>query len=1228
MNESLLVYIPMDRRLAMARGATLPDRTTGAALFADISGFTPLTEALVQELGPQRGAEELTGYLNQVYDALIDELHCWGGSAIAFAGDAVTCWFDGDDGLRTTACGLAMQKAMGTFAAVETPAGSIVELSMKASVAVGPARRFLVGDPQSRVIDALAGVTLEELAAGEHEGKRGEVILTPCALGALQDKVKIREFRVADDGSRFAVLDDLLAKPEPPQLPKLDVEKLNEEEVRTWLLPPVYRRLSRGMGEFLAEIRPTVAVFVRFSGIDYDSDDAAGEKLDSLIRAIQAIVDTYEGTLMDLNIGDKGSYLYINFGAPLSHENNAARAASTALELRDLPQQLDFLQPLQIGISRGRMRAGAYGGKAHRTYGVLGDAVNLSARLMMASEPGTVLVSQNVQEEIDDLFDWQILEPIRVKGKSEPVPVAVLKAVLPRIGMHLPSDDESEPLVGRDQEIKQLEQIMDKALAGEGQVVSFLGEAGLGKSRLVAKTLSLAQKKGFTIFGGEAESHGINSSYMVWHPIWRGIFGLDPSWNADTQTTVLRNKVRSIDPNMALRVPLLGPAVQLVIKDNDVTGGLDAKLRKSLLESMLVDALAASANQSPLLLILEDIHWIDQLSYDLLEAITSSIQSLPVVILVTFRNRERLERHRISSLPYFTSMELTPLTEDDLTMLAQFRLENLAENSRDLDTTSALARRIAQQAEGNPFYLEELVNYIGNEVGNILAHQDIEDLELPTSLQSLVLSRLDQLPERPKTLLKVASVVGRVFHSSWLKGIYPELGDTSEIQEYLRELNQQQFTIYDPAEGEDTYYFRNIITRTVIYDSLLYKSRTTIHEQTGEFLETAYKEETDQYLDLLAYHFDHGLNEDKKRYYLRRAGEFAQKSYNNQSAIEYYRKVLLLLPPEEQIEIMLKTGEVEQLIGNWNDSANLFQEAFSLARSIGDVSSVGWSQAATGELQRLKGEYDRALQWFARARQAFEQVDDRQGLAQVYHYSGNVALQQGDLDQAEALYEESLALRRIIDDQVGIGNLLNNLAIIAEYRGDIEAARRLNEEALAFRRNLDRRSQTFSLGNLGHILGRMGNLSDARAILEEALSMQREIGDRPFMANLLQNLGIVVNAQGDYQEARRLYLESLLILRDLKDSWNTAYLLEDIARLLHQEEHDSEALVLLSAAGALREAIDASLPAVEQEALDDLQNLIQVEIGPAFAQDCLQEGKAMSLNQAIAFARRVVDIQD
>src|SRR5215217_1681793 len=198
--ESLYAYIPTDRRYALAQGSALPDRTTGAALFADISGFTPLTEALVLALGPQRGAEELTGWLNKIYDALVGQIESYRGSVISFSGDAMTCWFE--DGaqeyitpparslsaLRATACALAIQQTMQQFAQADIPGAGIVSLAIKVVVTVGSARRFLIGDPTIQLVDTLAGETLYRLATGEHHAERGEVLLDRAAVAALSDQ--------------------------------------------------------------------------------------------------------------------------------------------------------------------------------------------------------------------------------------------------------------------------------------------------------------------------------------------------------------------------------------------------------------------------------------------------------------------------------------------------------------------------------------------------------------------------------------------------------------------------------------------------------------------------------------------------------------------------------------------------------------------------------------------------------------------------------------------------------------------------------------------------------------------------------------------------------------------------------------------------------------------------------------------------------------------------------
>src|SRR5438477_8614754 len=199
--ESPIAYIPIDRRISILTGEGLADRTWGSALFADISGFTPLTEMLANELGPKRGAEELTRQLDIIYGAVIDQINRYHGTVIGFAGDAITCWFDRDDGLRATACGLAVQQVMQEFAEVKTPSGGTVSLAIKVAIASGPVRRFLVGDPNIQYIDALAGATLDHIAAAAHHAAKGEVVVSAEVAERLAGKVEIGEWRRPEGGA-------------------------------------------------------------------------------------------------------------------------------------------------------------------------------------------------------------------------------------------------------------------------------------------------------------------------------------------------------------------------------------------------------------------------------------------------------------------------------------------------------------------------------------------------------------------------------------------------------------------------------------------------------------------------------------------------------------------------------------------------------------------------------------------------------------------------------------------------------------------------------------------------------------------------------------------------------------------------------------------------------------------------------------------------------------------
>ena len=286
---TLDAYIAIDRRHALAGGAALAPRSSGSVLETDVSGFTSLTALLARDLGRRRGAEELTRRLNVVFDALVSDVHEHGGAVVNFSGDSITCWFEGDSGLYATAAALAMQRWMNENGAA---LGSVGEpLGLKAAVATGSAWRFAAGDASTRLIDGIAGDVLDILAATEHAAKRGEVLLDPSTVRALGDAVSLRELRTTEGVDEpVGVVEALAAVPEPRPWPP--PPRLPEDVSRPWLIPAVFDRLVARHGDFLAELRPAVALFLRFSGIDFATDGDV-DRLDRFIRDVHSVLGRY-----------------------------------------------------------------------------------------------------------------------------------------------------------------------------------------------------------------------------------------------------------------------------------------------------------------------------------------------------------------------------------------------------------------------------------------------------------------------------------------------------------------------------------------------------------------------------------------------------------------------------------------------------------------------------------------------------------------------------------------------------------------------------------------------------------------------------------------------------------------------------------------------------------------------------------------------------------------------
>ena len=1029
----------------------------------------------------------------------------------------------------------------------------------------------------------LAGGLIDRLVAVEGLAGKGELLGHESTLTALAGHVELGDIRTLDDGGTATVITGLNGLvPEPAG--GGGGNELPDELARPWLLSPVYDRLTHGRSEFLAELRPAYPIFVGFGGIDYDADETAGGKLDEFVRAAQRVLVSHGGSLLSLTLGDKGAYLYGVFGTPVAHEDDAVRACAASLELRAL-EDSTAAREIRVGIAYGRLHSGTYGHATRRTFGCLGDVVNLAARLMSKAPPGGVFISDLVQRGIGDGFTYTALPPLTLKGKAAPVAAYSLTGAAwhrSRRAVRYPL-----PLVGRTEEMAVLEAGLDDALQGRGRVIGVSAEAGMGKSRVVAEFLRTTRRRGVLSAFGECQSHGTTAGYFVWGEIWRTLFGLDGDAPAGAQIAALKRTLGGIDETLPSRAPLLDTLLGLPIPDTELTRSFDAKLRKASLENLLVDCLRARASHEPLVLVLEDCHWLDPLSHDLLEAIAHGVGAIPVLLVLVYRPEAALPQGLgLGALPGIEQVELAVLDDEQMAAVVEAKMSQLLGHGSEAG--SSLRELVVGRAQGNPFYAEELLNYVRDQEVDVADERALRSLALPDSLHSLVLSRIDALTEAPRRTLKVASVVGRVFRAPMLPGVYPELGELGEVRASLASLLGVDLVMRDREEDE-SYLIKHAVTHEVAYESLPYGLRATLHGLVGAYLEQQ-PDALERNLDLLAHHYWHSTDEPKKARYLRLAAEHAQAAYANTAAIDYYERLVGLLDGADRVDAMLELGRVLELVGDWERARATETSALELAEAIGDDGARAWCEAALAEVARKQNRFDEALERLERAGAAFATLGDDKGLGQVLHIEGTLATQRGNLGDARARYEQSLIVRRRLGDVKMMASVLSNLGIVAEYQGDYALSRSLHEQALELRTELgDRWAIANSMTNLGMIATHEGRNEEARTRFDEAMRLNREVGDSWRVVVCHNNLGNANRGLGDYAAAHEHYAECLRAHREQDDKWALAFLLEDVGRLAALTGNSERGLELIGAADALREEIGAPRSdALEREILTDV----------------------------------------
>ncbi|MGH9170583.1 MAG: AAA family ATPase [Acidimicrobiales bacterium] len=893
-------FLAADRRRWIAQGKTPPPDQLGAVLFLDISGFTPLTNALAQKAG-RNAAEELGWILSALFTPLIEAVAERGGSVVTFAGDALSCWFGGDDGRRAGIAALRCQQIMLNAGTVKSSAGER-RLEGKVSVAVGPVVRMHVGDPNTQLLEAFYGEAVDRAGSADKVATAGDVVVDQAVVAALSDLSTPSEWRESSAG-RHAVLDArtvVLPEPDPAERLVLPA-KLAPSELTPWVHARLREILVAGTEAELGENRPAVTMFLSFSGIDLASTESLSS-LDEYVTHVQAVVAEHGGTLLDVSFGDKGAYALAAFGVPQVHSDDPIRALAAAESLR-APPEGSSVKEVRIGLATGETWTGVIGSQERCTYAVIGDSVNVSARLMDLSEPGEVLLAGDFTAAEGRFELWPMPAKV-IKGHPGALTFELVGPELESSGRLQPRSHPF-PMIARGAELALARARLDAALAGSGGMIHVTGGAGLGKSRLTHEIVSSAISRGFRTAGSEGHSYETATPYFVWRRTLRMLLGVRLGEEPSRRISRLVRALESAAPQAAVMAPLFAPLLGIDIDENETSGLIPPAARKEILRGLMTALLGHLSADQPILVVIEDAQWIDSLSRELLDALAGPASQMPLVLVLT---------ERTNGVPPMAlagpveSVTLHQLAGDEMSQLFDLELAHLFGISSD--RPQHLGAKILEQADGNPLFCGELLRDLHERGVDPRDDVAADNLSLPGSVQRVVLDRLDRLPAFERQLLRLCSAVGKRVPHDWLAGIAPQLVTSPDFPAAVAGLVRAEILEVRVPPDTPAYVFANATLREAIYESLGLAVRRDYHASIAHWLETL----DGPQVELLVHHYRYAEQPVDELRHIGSAGEQALKLGAFGAARDFMRRGLELIehlpagPERATMELRLQLG--------------------------------------------------------------------------------------------------------------------------------------------------------------------------------------------------------------------------------------------------------------------------------------------------------------------------------
>jgi len=1186
---------PYVSRMLIQHLATDPDKRTwtgeGTAAFVDISGFTKLSESLAKR--GRVGAEQVADSIGHVFESMLAVAYSNGGSLLKFGGDALLLWFDDNEhAVRACRAAVLMRDALAAIGKIEVPDGTIA-LRMSQGVHSGQFNFFAVGLGHRELLPV--GPAWSRLVAIQHVADPDEIAVTE-ETGARLPAECLGEGKSA---GRLLVAvpkehdEDLPLRPRPPLSPQL---------LAACLSAPIREHvLSGGVS---SEHRPVTIAFLRFEGTDAligeRGADAAAEALNAVLVAVESACDQHGVAFLASDVDADGGKLIITGGAPKGTGNDEERVllALRAIIANPLPI------PVRIGVHRGAVFAGDIGPRYRRTYTVMGDAVNLAARLMAKAEPGTIYATADVLERSNTLFETRALEPFAVKGKAEPIQAwAVGNAQGSRTRQ---VSLQRLPLTGRNTELGVVRKAFTSARSGAGRLIDVVGEAGIGKTRLLEALRDAAA--GFRKLHATCEAYTTSKPYALWRELLREQMSIGRDAQDDAVIDQLRSVVATQAPELVAWLPLIAMAFDVEIPPTPEMELLaDANRRTRLHES--VGRFLELVVPGPALIEIESAQHIDEASAGLLSYLIGEVASRPWLFAVARRpGAGGFDPPKSESV---VRIELKPLAPQDALRLAQLATQQTPLPAHVLDV-------VAKRSGGNPQFLRDLLR-TAIESGGVA--------DLPDSAEAAAMAQIDDLSPEDRSVVRRASVFGITFHPRMLTWFADEgegAAPSPALWERLRELFDE--------EPDGYLRFRRTLLRDAAYEGLPYRLRRKLHAVVAARLEEEmdYPEEA---AGILSLHYFEAGDHPRAWRYGSLAALRAEAAYSYVEAARLYTRALEAgrqIPGLDQGEL----AEVQMLLANSWFRAGEFRKAsdvYTATRPLvtSDPLAESGLLIKLSQLEERLGNYTAALRYTDQAREALQGLageEPARRLARAAAWYATVLQAEGRTDDALSWAERALVEAEAVNDAEALGDAY---FVKGWAFGELakEGALQLMEQSLeAYRRSGNLVRQAGVLMSLGVVCQWTGRWDEALSYYAKGRDEAVRIGDTVGAALARINIAEILTDRGEWAEAETLLLETLPLWKASQYHYYLAACLSLLGRVSLRRGRPEEALSRLedSKSNFLHVGAEQEVPAVDARIAECRLALGNVDAALEMVNDMLgRAGSSIGVTRVVPLLSRV-----